>query len=166
MRHTLERGSPYTLRVNHIPSSCSRRSPALLPAPAPARTTRGPTSTNPVRLRQLCVRKRDLKLRISKGQYYAHPGRYRVRLRCRLRAWDVGLEEWDAGLALIASVNGLGHPPGGPSAGSIRAEVASVASLPRLVPLVIGPARGGFRNIQASFLRQLASHLDAKRLRR
>lgn len=87
------------------------------------------------------------------AQYYAHPGRYRVRLQCPLRAWDVGLEEWDVGLALIASVNGLGHPPGGSSAGSIRAEVASVARLPRLVPLVIGPARGGFRNTQASFLR-------------
>ena len=49
-----------------------------------------------LRLRQLCVGKRDFILRqlgVSRAQYYADQDRYRVHLQCQLRAWGMDLEE-------------------------------------------------------------------------
>ena len=84
-----------------------------------------------MRLRQRCVKKRDAliaALNITKNQYFADPRRYRVRLQCHLRAWDMGWEEWYAGLALIAEVNKLAHPLEAEQADAIRADVACVAA--------------------------------------
>lgn len=63
-----------------------------------------------LRLHQLCVGERNMVLKelsISPVDYSARPGQFRVRLQRALRAWGTGLEEWGAGLGLIASVREL-----------------------------------------------------------
>ena len=67
------------------------------------------------------------RLNTSKGQYYANPDRYRVRLQCQLRAWDVDMEEWNEGLRFICWANRLAHPGRRMSIDAIRADVACVA---------------------------------------
>ena len=63
----------------------------------------------------------------SKEDYYACPGKFRVCLQRRLTAWGMDLRAWDAGLGLIAAVDGLAPPPREASDETIRANVACVA---------------------------------------
>ena len=105
--------------------------PAVMDATDGPLTSRNQFYEAAMRLRQLCVRKRDsliAALKITKAQYFADPGQYLVRLQCHLWAWDMSWEEWYAGLALIAEVNMLGHPEELDLADTIRADVVCVAA--------------------------------------
>ena len=83
-----------------------------------------------LRLRQLCVEKRDFilkKLKVSKGQNYTNPDRYRARLQSQLRVYGVDMEEWTEGLQFISWANRLAHLDRRLSIGIIRADIACVA---------------------------------------
>ena len=127
--------SLYNLPISHTPS-CSRPDlsrhnylqPLVLLSPGPE-ISMSRFYRSILRLRQLCVGKRDSILKeegTSKEAYYACPGKFRVRLQSRLPAWGMDLRAWDAGLRLITAANGLAHPPGEPSDETIRADVACV----------------------------------------
>ena len=128
--------SLYNLPISHTPS-CSRPDlsrhnyphPLVLLSPGSEITT-SRFYRSSLRLRQLCVGKRDSILKeegTSKEDYYACPGTFWVRLQRRLPPWGMDLRAWDAGLKLITAANGLAHPPGQPSDETIRADVECVA---------------------------------------